>query len=158
MKSRPVSPILVGVIVCLFACIFINLGGYGLYRDIKFEESTSRSTATIDFLWTSPGGKGGTNYHVRYHYTANGIDCRANDVAIGASTYYKLQVGQQVPIKFLAEDLTASRIDWPIEYQWHRRHDETGLVVGLFFVIIGLLVARFGKPSKTIPIGEAVEQ
>jgi hypothetical protein len=152
MTNR-VPTILGGIFFTLFASLFIWLGGHGLYRDIQFEKSDRRSTATIERL--SYGGK--RNYIADYHYMADGI-LQVSSSTIGTPTYYKLHVGQQVPIKFLSENPALSRIDWPMEGQWHRQNDETGMGFGTLFAMIGLFVACFGRPRKTIPFGEAAER
>jgi hypothetical protein len=132
----------------LCSLVFIAMGTSGLYHDFEFNGNVGRTTATIQRLWTSAHGRGGTSYQASYNYDFGSAGVREAESRVGPATYYQVHLGEQVPIKFLFQDTEESRIDWPIEDQWHWQHDETGLGVGLFFASIGLIIAWCGRPRK----------
>jgi hypothetical protein len=143
------NPKLAGFLVILFAAALLTMTGRDFYRDWEFEKSPERSTATIDRFWTTFGNKGGIHYHAAYHYTINGASYQASQVQIASSTYSQLNVGQQVPIRYLSQDYTETQIDWDTERNWHLRNDGTGVGFGLLLALFAVLIIVFGKPTDS---------
>ena len=140
MRSKKVNPIF-GLIVfgIIFAGIVI-MACRALYLDEKFDQKVQRSQATVEHYWTTTGSKGSTHYHVRYHFgDEKGLTWTVN-TAIGRGTYIRLHTGDIVPVKYLDGDPGDSRIDWPIEEQWHWHQDETLACVGLFMGALMFLI------------------
>ncbi len=104
------------LLIAVFWIGLMAIAVHQLYRDEQFDQSTHRSQAIVEHDWSTLGSKGGTHYHVRFHF----IDDQnrlwtttADDISLG--TYRSLRTGVIVPVKYLAEDPAQSRIDWPNE-------------------------------------------
>ena len=150
MKSRPVSPVLVGLLVVLFASAFTFLGVKGLYLDYRFDGNVGRSTATIERLDSTSSGKGGTTYEAIVSFVTGKESVFEDITRVAPGTFYRLHQGDQVPIKYLPDQPVQARLEEKGEDDWHWQHDETGLGVGIFFTSIGLIVAWCGRPRKPI--------
>jgi len=141
------SPKLAGGLVIVFAAFFFFLPGSDLYRDWQLDRSPLRTTATIEHTWMTYGSKGSTHYHAAYHYTINGVTYHATHASVMSSTYDRLQDGEVVPIRYLPDDFTKTRIDWDGERDARERNEETGLAIGFAIAVIGVLIAVFAKSS-----------
>jgi hypothetical protein len=137
----------------LVALVFTFLGVRGLYQDYQFDGNVGRSTATIERLDSTSSGKGGTTYEAIVSFVTGKESVLEDSTRIAPGTYYRLHQGDQVSIKYLPDQPAQARIEEQGEDDWHWQHDETGVGVGLFFTSIGLLVAWFGRPSKSISPG-----
>ena len=139
------NPKLAGFFVILFAGLFLTLAGRDLYHDWKFDRTPLRSTAIIERTWVTYGNKGATHYHAAYHYVIDGVGYHATEVPIVSWTYNQLRTGEQVPIRYLPEDFTQTRIDWDGERNSHDWNDEKGIGIGLFLAVVGVLILVFAK-------------
>jgi hypothetical protein len=120
-----------------FGVFFAGLLAISLHQlsnDEQFDRSTHRSQAIVEHVWDSMGSRGGTHYHVRFHF----IDDQnrlwtstADDISLG--TYRSIRSGVIVPVKYLGEDPAQCRIDWQNENQYHWHQDKV-----LFYVALGI--------------------
>ena len=144
MQKRDLSQVLGGVCFVLMGCLFLCLGAHQLWLDREFDGNVGRAKATIARLWTSGGGKGGTTHEASYIYAAQAGGMQEGDSQVGRATYSQMRVGQQVPIKYLLSDPTESRIDWPVEEEFHWHNDGGITALAFVFTFIGALVAWLG--------------
>jgi hypothetical protein len=138
-----------GLLAILFAGFFLTITSGRLYRDWQFDQSPLRSTATIERTWTTTGRKGGTQYHAAYRYVINGVSYDATDESVMSSTYLRLEDTQQVPVRYLPQDFTQSRIDWDAERNGQDRHDEVGVGFCFLLAVFGLLSVVYGKRTDS---------
>jgi hypothetical protein len=151
MKSRPVSPVRVGLLVVLCASVFTFLGVWGLYQDYQFDGNVGRSAATIERLDSTSNGKGGTTYEVTVSFVAGKESVFEDAIRVAPGTYFQLHQGDQVPIKYLPDQPIQARLEEKGEDDWHWQHDETGLGIGLFFSMFGPFVAWFATRKAISP-------
>jgi Protein of unknown function (DUF3592) len=149
MKSTRVPPVLVGLLVVLFASGFIFLGVRGLHQDYQFNENVGRSTAMIERLDSTSSGKGGTKYEAIVSFVAGKESVSEDRIRVAPGTFYRLHQGDQVPIKYLSDQPGQARIEEKGDDDWHWQNDEAGLGVGLLFASFGLIIAWFGRPRET---------
>jgi len=151
VQKRNLSQVQGGVCIFLASFFFLSFGARQLWLDREFDGNVGRAKATIARLWTSGGGKGGTTYEASYTYAAQAGVMQEVDSQVGRATYLQMRVGQQVPIKFLLNDPTQSRIDWPVEEEYHW-HTDGGITAFAFVVtLIGALVGWLGW--RNVPTG-----
>jgi len=148
-KGKP-TQVFGGICFVLFGCVFLGLGIRQLYLDWEFDGKVGRATSTIERLWISSSGKHGTDYDIRCRYEVGDGQFVESDSMIGRTTYGQIHVGEQIPIKFLLQDPSVSRIDSSIEQQRNWHNDEAVAVFALVFTAIGALIAWFGRPRKPI--------
>jgi len=144
MQNGKPTQVFGGICFVLLGCMFLCLGFSQLVLDREFEGNVGRSSATIEKLWISSGGKGGANYEVRYRYSPGDGQIEEGNSTVARSTYLQMREGAQVPLKFLPADSTQSRIDLPGEDEWHWRNDLIVTVFALVFTAIGAWVAWLG--------------
>jgi hypothetical protein len=112
-----------------FVLILVTISLPGLYRDEQFDQSTSRSQGTIEQEWTTYGSKSGIHYHVRYHFADDHGRLWTIDTQVAPGTYPGLE-----------DDPRQTRIDGPVEAEFHWHKDKVlfgvPLVVALFLLLI----------------------
>ena len=59
-----------------------------------------------------------------------------------------MRVDQQIPIKFLARKPEDSRIDWPLESDWHWISDIDSVIEGIVIILGTLFVGWLALPRK----------
>jgi hypothetical protein len=137
MRERStLNPIFGIICIWVFSAGFMYISLHGLYRDKQLDESTHRSQGTVEHDWSSLGRKGGTHYHVRYHFADDQNRLwTVTDDDVSPGTFRSVSTGTILPVKYLADDPSQSRIDWPNETQYHWHNDKV-----LFYIALGLAV------------------
>ncbi len=137
------------ICIALFGCVFLGLGVHQLEFDRELDENVGRTTATVEKLSASVGGKGGPTYEVLYRYADQSGQVLDEESVVSRATYSNLRVGGKVPVKFLLNNATESRIDSPIEEHWNWHKDEmiTGFA-GVFTCVGTFLGWRAWRKSR----------
>jgi hypothetical protein len=139
-RPRPtLNPIFGLVIVGCFFAGLMTLALHLLHRDQLLGQSTHRAQATVEHVWSSSGK--GAHYHVRLHFTDDqNVLWTVTEDDVSRGTYMSVKTGVIVPVKYLPEDPTQSRIDWPNEIQYHWHTDRILFYIALGVGVIWVLV------------------
>jgi hypothetical protein len=137
-----------GLCFIAMGCLFFALGFWQLLLDRKFDVSVGRAQATIERLWTSSGGKGGTSFNVRCQYPIGSDQVQQSEITVSKATYCQVRPGDIVPVKYLLADTSISRVDTPQEERWHW-HKDAGITVFAFvFSGVGIFVVWLGRRQQ----------
>jgi len=120
--------------------LFLVLGTHTFYRNCQFAGPVERTIGVVTGrnITISHGRHGSsTTYHLAYRFfdvVGTGYVC---STTVTSQTYYNLNEGGQVPVKYLPHYAAINRVDRPVE---DRSHETTAWV----FMGIGGLFGGFG--------------
>ncbi len=120
----------------LFGIGAICWGIYSLHLDDRFEANATHVSGTVEKLETYY--RRGTSYSVTYHYPIENAQSESGSSSVQKSTWSQLQIGGEIPIKYLSNDPRLSRVDTPEEDQHAHFGHEFLLLLGAGWTLFTL--------------------
>ena len=143
-KSVPVSNKLGGSIFMLIALVILGFAGFQIFRIWQFNAKAQHTSGTVDRLYIDYGKM--VHLKMHYHYVGDGIP-RTTTADVSHDTYGQFRIGDTVPVLFLPDAPSDSRLDLASETQ--REWDNVWLLslIGFPVFIFAAFIYRLPPDS-----------
>ena len=139
MSAKRTSSPIVGVMFILFAGFLIWTSVRQYLMDEAFADTGISATGIVDSKSTSSGSKGGTHYHVGYHYLFGKTSLYSSSGLVSKYYWNQISAGDSIAIVYLPGHPESSRIGWPGPGQMHYAATILPLVAAIFMITLGIL-------------------
>jgi Protein of unknown function (DUF3592) len=137
----------IGIAIMALAAFGFVMAAKLVYLNWQFDGPTIKVTGTVVALYPS---KGRSNPNVAYSYPIGNVE-QHTVTPVNEEVFDGLHVGNPLPVKYLPDNPTVTRIDLPAEDE---QRQETGYVLtamSILFVCVGAYT--IGKASRDLKFG-----
>ena len=143
-------PVVMGIWWLFFFLLTIALfwlGSIRLYQCHLFEGSSVKISGTVLEKHKDPNGR--NHYFLTYAYSDEKAERFQIRTAVDARTWFQLNQGDSVPVKYLPKNAAAGRLDIQFEDQDEGAGAFFTLCLGLVFLIFGVGLLSLLKETAT---------